>query len=282
MITKISQSFIKTMRAYVAGEECGNIVKAVYVDGQMIDYESESMDAGTYFEFITTGSKGKSGVEPQPAYMPSATKGKDPSTWSYEHMTANYRKAYINGVRTKKMLEDIGFKILHINHVITYGRFVGDLDLIVELTRDFGKYKKGDRLVIDLKYSGLLYDKWNKHGWMWSDIQKEYHGTQARQYHHISQKLPFMFLVVGSSNKEIDGDKLNFEATDMKFFDVEFEEWMIEKHVEEGNRLFDQFTTYAEIGFVARPEYSKCNKCPLKEKCNEKHTYPRPSIIQLV
>lgn len=45
MIKKITQSFIKDTRDYFAGKECGNIIKAKYVDDRLLeDEEPGSME----------------------------------------------------------------------------------------------------------------------------------------------------------------------------------------------------------------------------------------------
>ena len=289
MITRISQSFIKTMREYIAKEECGNIVAYQYLEGKLLDRKSKEMAKGTYFEFLLSKALPKGGQIPQPEYMATPLKKKKPEDLNTDDMTADYRVVSINAQRIKKMLtEDLGLVFVGIGKKLTKGRFEGTLDLICECTKEINfdsgiVWKVGDKIVIDVKYSGLLFDRWNKLGWEWSNIQKEYHGTQAKQYHYVSG-LPFYFLVVSSTNKEEDsedGEGKVVAPTQAKLFSVPVDEHMIEVHLNEGNALYDRLKQESEVGLVPRPDYVKCQKCPLKEDCKDKHTFPQVEEVDL-
>jgi hypothetical protein len=279
MIERISQSFMKDYRAYSAGDECGNLIVAKYMDGRLLENEEPgSMELGSYLEFLTTGAIPKNGKVPVPQYMPSAVKAKKGVNLTIDDMTSEYRKAHSTADLLKKMFADMGLKIVAFGKKITKGRFEGTLDIVaevIEVKKGF-TWNVGDRIVIDMKYSGLVganSDKRNKHGWQWSNIQKEYHGTQAVQYHFLAE-LPFYFWVTQSTQKEGDQPII-------KLFHVTVEDWMIEKHINEGNALFSKFQFDSKIGFVPRPEYNRCNKCPLKEECRDRHYYPRPEVVDL-
>ena len=267
---KISQSFIKSMREYLAGEECGNIIREQYIDGRLIDRKSEAMDEGSLFEYLLCGNLPKSGKIP---IAQRTQKGE---------LTMESKRAIHNAEVVKKLLfETWGLKIVKKGVKLTKGNQEGTIDLIVECNKDvvFGNrtWKKGDRFVIDIKYSGLLYDKWEKFGWAWSNIQKSYHGTQAKQYHYITG-LPFYFLVVGNKNLLKDGE---WQQTDIKMFYTPVDEHMIEHHLMEGNELMEKLNFYGADGLEPRPSYSKCVKCPLFETCPDKHTFPHPVEIDL-
>lgn len=270
MIKRVTQSFIKAMREYIAGEECGNIIREQYIDGRLIDRKSEAMDEGSYFEYKLCGNLPKSGNVPEPL---RTGKGE---------LTMEYKRAEHNAEVVKKLLfETWGLKIVKKGVKLTKGNQEGTIDLMVECTMDvkFGDklWKKGDRFVIDIKYSGLLYDKWEKFGWQWSNIQKSYHGTQAKQYHYITG-LPFYFLVVGNKNLLKDG---SWQTTDIKMFYTPIDEHMIEAHLDEGNDLLEKLKFYGADLLEARPSYSKCIKCPLRENCHDKHEYPHPVEVDL-
>lgn len=268
---RITQSFIKTMRDYKAGNECGLLVKHQYIDGNLIDRQSKAMAEGSYFEFLLSGALPKNGIEPKPVMMKS---GKD--------MMQEYRRAKVNADRVMNFLTKMGLKIVKFGWKVTKGKFEGTIDLICECQKefDFGngiKWQIEDRIVIDVKYSGLIYNRWEKMGWEWSDIQKEYHGTQAIQYHFLTG-LPFYFLVVSNTNKEEDG---TFAATDVKLFHTPIDQDMIERHLTEANKLEEELKFDAEMGFVARPSMKRCGECPLFETCTEKHEWPHPEVIDL-
>lgn len=275
MISKISQSFIKDFREYQAGGECGLIIQEKYVNDRLFeDDEPGAKEEGSYFEFMLSGALPKSGKVPKPVMMAD---GKKPM--------AQYRKAQVSAELIRVYLDRMGLKIVHIGPKWHKGRYVGTLDLVCQATRrlEFPNglvIEEGEMIVIDLKYSGLIGPKsndWrNKFGWQWSNRQKEYHGTQAIHYHFISGGLKFFFLVTQSSQAE-------GEDPFVAMFYIPVTQDMIDKHLDEGNRLFDRFEVLvkAEIPFVARPSLNKCKKCPLREECSFKYEYPVPEIIDL-
>lgn len=283
MINWISQSFMVSMREYLAGTYCGNLIKVKYVDGRLLNDQSESMSEGTYFEFCATGAVPKNGQVPMPKFMASAIKSNKGSTEGLtdKDMYAEYRIAKKTAEQLRGCMAAMGLRMVHVGKKLTLGRFNGTLDLIVEATRDITfvndqetiSWKAGDQFIIDLKYSGLLYDRWSKFGWEWSNIQKEFHGTQAIQYHYIG-KMPFYFWVTSPPKKE--GDE-----ADMKIFRVPIDQDLIEAHIKEGNKLLEELEYHARIGLVPRPSMNKCMKCVLRAECSDKHEFPRPETISL-
>lgn len=276
MIKRISQSFLKSFSAYEAGEECGNIVKHQFIDDKLIELDSAAVAEGAYFEYKLTGGLPKSGVVPVPE---RTQKGE---------LTMDYKRAEHNAEVVKKLLFDTyGLKIVEVKKKssvgikFTKGLHEGTIDLVVEATKTVvfqgHRWIKGNRFVIDIKYSGLLYDKWEKHGWTWSNIQKSYHGTQAKQYSYITG-LPFYFLVVGNKNLLVDGV---WNPTDIKLFYVPVDEHMLETHIDQSVHLFEKFQLLGAEGLEARPSYSKCMKCPLRDGCADKHEYPHPVVVDL-
>jgi hypothetical protein len=285
MIDRINQTFIKDFRDFTDGKECGIIVEAKYIDDRLLDdpdADPGAKELGSYYEFMISGALPKNG------YIPKAEYNKNGS------MTAAYRLATINAARVVEYLNKMGLRIVKSNQRLVKGRFSGVIDLVVEFigipdeqgnpiledfTFDNGiVWKIGHRFVIDLKYSGLIGDttpSYNKHGWKWSPTQKKYHGTQAIQYHYISN-MDIYFLVTQSNNKE-------GTLSDIRLFFTPVSEFMVEQHIMEGNMLFDRFVNMAtkRIGFTPRPSLKKCAECPLRHECKVKHTFPHPEIIHL-
>jgi hypothetical protein len=201
MKTKISQSLIKDMRSYLAGNQCGLIVKAKYIDDMTDLFTSDSMELGAYFEYILTGALPKSGKVPQPQYMQTPLKKKKPEELTIEDMLAPYRLAHANKDRVLAYWKNAGFVIAKdkktgkpmVGMRLTKGRHEGTIDVVLEATKkikfsDGFTLKKGDRIIVDIKYSGFVGDNIsykNIHGWQWSEEQKEYHGTQAKQYSYV-------------------------------------------------------------------------------------------------
>lgn len=288
MIKKATQSFIKSMRAYEAGRECGHIIEAQWFSDRILDMEEEGedeqeginlMQLGMFFEYQAFRTLPKSGVAPLAQFRQNGD------------MRKPYERADVNAKLLKKYLKTMGLEVVSVGKKFTKkykqhpdglkkaareSEHEGTVDLIVRVTKPkkFANgihWKKGDLLVIDLKYSGLLGNRWNRNGWAWSDDQKEYHGTQAKQYHLITG-LPFYFWVTNAKN----------DKCEWKLFHVPVTETMIRAHVNESNSLMDALKIHAEVGdLVARPEVTKCGKCPLAGECKDKHLWPHPELIDI-
>ncbi len=282
MITKISQSFIKDYRDFLAERECGNIIREKYINDQLFDDEEDpgAMHLGAFFEFKLSGAIPKNGKIPEPILVKGIVR-------------ADYQKAAENARIVRDYLGAMGLKIVKVGHKMDKGMYTGVIDIVVEVSRETIfengiRWLVGARFVIDMKYSGLVgkdSDRGNKHGWSWYNVQKEYHGTQAKQYHLISG-MPFYFFVTQSNQKE-------GENPICRLFYIPVDDFMIDQHIMEGKALFEQFQIRAKVNdftvftpldltnFKPYPSLKKCGKCPLREMCDDKHTYPHPEIVDL-
>jgi hypothetical protein len=157
---------------------------------------------------------------------------------------------------------------------LTKGRFEGTIDVILEATRDIEfenglKLKTGDRICVDIKFSGLLEDRWSVHGWQWTTDQRNYHGKQAKQYHYLSS-LPFFFLVVDPGGKYI------------KWFHIIMNEDVINAHLEKSNAELEQVMLIESLqAWEPRPDIMSCDVCALRNECKHKHDFPHPIDIDL-
>lgn len=267
----ITQSFLKDIKKYLLGELCGHLVKYSWVDGNLLP-PTKAMKAGIWFEFCLTGSLPKDGKIPVPEYMANGKEMMEP------YRKAKHAADYIKGVMTS-----MGLVIIESGIKKTWGRFQGTIDIIAEASKDLVlgeiEIKKGERIVIDLKYSGLLDDWKSKHGWMWSDLQKEYHRIQAIHYSMVS-KMRFFYWVTDSSHNEKDDSKQIMDPP-FKIFHTPVSEFMIEQHIIEANELNAKFEFHKEIGFSPRPVFSECNKCILRSTCLDRALLPSVEIIDL-
>jgi hypothetical protein len=260
---KITQSFMKDMLAYKAKEECGHLIEHKWIKGKLLP-GSEIMRLGTYFEYISFDTLPKDGAIPKAEYT------------STGKMSADYARAHDNSRVLLDWIKRMGFVVIGKGKKYERDGYEGTIDLLVQCTKtitfaDGYVLKKGTIIVIDVKYSGVLDDSWSRHGWMWSPIQREYHGIQAKQYHYITE-LPFFFLVKDSSPKGI----LN-----VKFFRVTINDNEMAKHLDSGRILKDMLILEQKIGFTPYPSVYKCAKCPLKATCKDKHEFPHPQLIEL-
>jgi hypothetical protein len=284
MITKITQSFVVAARDYFAGQECGLLLKHQYVDGKLVGRKSKSLALGSYFEWLLSGALPKDGKVPMPVYMKTPLKKKLAKDLTIDDMTEPYRRAHFNAAAIKDIWQEMGLEIVRVGHKYEKGNQEGTIDLVMKCTKyiefaDGTVWREGDFIVLDIKYSGLLYDRWERYGWAWSELQKEYHGTQAKQYGYITG-LPFYFWVVSNTNKMEDGED-EYPMPDIKLFRVPLDEFMIEQHLMEGNKLLERFKFESTVGFVARPSLVRCSKCPLVDTCESKHLFPHPETVDL-
>jgi hypothetical protein len=279
MIERITQSFMKAMREYLNGEGCGNLLKASWVDDRILENEEPGqMEIGSYYEFVAFGTLPKSG-KVQPLYKKAsiAKNGNSTNGLGPNDMLKPYRLAHVRGTRLRALLLKMGLEVVVTNKRSVKGRFEGTIDLVCRVTRtikfDGIKFEPGQLIVIDLKFSGLLGDKVNKknkHGWQWTREQKEYHGTQAKQYSFL-ESLPFFFLVESSGDDE-----------HIEMFHTPVTQDMIDSHISEGNYLMDRFKFWVSAEMlIARPSLKKCSSCPLKDECKDRQEIPVPKLIDL-
>jgi hypothetical protein len=263
----VSQSMIKDVKKYVLKKMCGLVLKAKYIDKTWpADADdSPAKKIGRYFEYILTGSIGRSGVAPLAEYKKGALTNykRDPlrNRLTIDKMTKPYQLAHKNAVRVKEYFKLMKIKVLEVNVHIQKGLKEGTIDIIA--------LHNGHRIVIDVKYSGLLFEKWDELGWMWTDEQKKFHGTQALQYHSLTG-IPFYFLVVSSTNDE-----------DIRFFDIEFDEFSIEQHEAEVEDTRKKMKFFIDFGFHPVPELVRCLKCPLRTNCKDRVDAPPVQKIRL-
>lgn len=264
----VSQSMIKDVRRYVNKTLCGYVLKSKYITG---DYpvngdDTKEKKIGRYFEYILTGATGRGGEVPKAEFTKAALTAyrKDPlrNRLDTKGMTKPYQLAHKNAERVKKYFKEMKIRVIEVSIHLRKGGMEGTLDVIA--------LYKGKRVVIDVKYSGLLEDKYNEMGWMWTPEQAKFHGTQALQY-HILTSLPFYYLVVSSSNE-----------FGIKFLDVQVDDFSVEQHMVEIEDTRKKMGFYMDFGFNPLPELVRCSKCPLKEQCDAKQTAPEPKKVYLV
>ncbi len=275
MIKFITQSFMKDMDSYLQGDECGHIIKHKYVDEKELP-GSDAMLEGCYFEYLISTALPKNKKVPEPIFMASA-KGTE-----VKDMEQGYRRAHFNSEYIKGLLYQMGLEIVGFGKKLTNGRHQGTIDLILKVKNGFtfNGHAAGYKFVTDLKYSGLVDDKWSKFGWMFTPDQKTYHKVQAIEYHFITG-LDFYFLVCQSNNKELDKNKNLFVKPEVKFFQVNISEEAIEQHLIESNTLWEHFLVDVDLGFRANGSLTKCGKCPLFDKCNDKVLTPFVEIVNV-
>lgn len=264
---KISQSWFKDFRNYLTGKECGNLIHYKWVEGKFFE-STHAQKLGQYVEYLVLGSLPKDGKVPQPDYL------KDGKT-----LTAPWRIAEGHAYRAKKLIADMGIDIIAAGKKLDKGRHFGTIDAMCRATKDIqlsngDVLKAGTVFVMDVKYSGLLEDKWNIFGWAMTEEQQLHNAVQATAYHYITG-LPFFYFVIGANGT------LETTTTDIKFFEFVISESAVNNYLADANDLMEKFEYEKIVGFEPRPEYNKCQKCPLKETCADRMMYPQPEVIEI-
>jgi hypothetical protein len=260
----ISKSLIHTYNDFKRGELCGSVLKAKYIDRTWQDDwgTSPAMKLGNYFEAVVYNQLGFKEDIPEPEMMKS---GKD--------MLEPYRLATQRAHETATLIKKSGIKVKEVQTRIEYNTNRGRGGHGVE---DIEATYRGRTVTIDLKYSGLIDDKWARMGWgriEGNEEQREYHSIQAHHYNFITGK-PFYYLVVSSAKKPA-----------FLFLEMKISKYEQKQHAMKVNGIAEVMETLQLIdGFDNYPSYNKCSVCPLatlkKGKCPDAQLKLKPIKIE--
>ena len=256
MDKKISQSFLKDYNEYKGKNICGIQFKAKHFDN--VEFPtSEAMDLGNYFEYLATGCLPRNGVVPEPRLSYAGTKR--------ETISAPFKRAMQSAELFKKIKKEYNLKINEVGLKLQSKYKNGILDIWGELN--------GRPCIIDLKYSGLIDDKWADTGWDVESLHyKEKLLVQAIQYKMLVKEnynlnydeFDFYFMVF--SSKEVNNVKLIRINVDEDSYNIH------ETHIESVYKQINAMDI--EKDFVAYPSLKRCSNCPLKESCEYKSNIP--------
>jgi hypothetical protein len=130
----------------------------------------------------------------------------------------------------------------------------------------------GRHCIIDTKYSGLLYDKWNEMGWDIDSLPDKHNlMLQPVQYKIL------MSLELGIPIDDIDFYFFVFSSTnpnDAKIIKVVNDEATIEQHHLAINYVKKELSKPVDLIFKAKPELLRCLGCGIKEGCNFRTEIP--------
>ena len=127
--------------------------------------------------------------------------------------------------------------------------------------------------IIDLKYSGLIDDKWAETGWDVESLHyKERLLVQAIQYKMLVKEnyglnydeFDFLFMVFSSK-----------EVHNVKFIRINIDEDAYRVHENHISSIFKQINAMnIEKDFIPYPSIKSCSKCPLYDTCKYKSDIP--------
>ena len=247
---------MKSLYAYSQETKCGTQIYAQYFDNVKFP-SSPAMELGNYLEYICTGSLSRDGSTP----VAETTKKGEP--------TSKYKIVNEQKNNFVKILNKYGFKVLSIDHHFKSKKYSGIADIIAE--------KDGVKCIIDVKSTGLIDDKWSDFGWHDDFVYKNDNlMIQAKHYKMLALEefdiynIPFFFFVFSTTN-----------PTDCKVFEIDCSHEALEEHKNNSEGAIEMLNKTLEKGFKSIPNYKECNKCPIKDTCNDFIDVPIIQSIQL-
>lgn len=229
---------------------CGLYVKAKYIDKiEMKEEPSDAMKEGIYFEYLATGSLPRSGEVPEPE---KTMKGQ---------LTTAYQRVVAASELFKKIVKHYQIKINKTGYTVSTDNMTGILDIWAEWN--------GQPCIIDLKYSGLIDDKWNELGWDTESLSmKDSLMIQGVHYKILIKDalgldVPFYYFIFNSKN-----------ATDMKIIEEVVDVDKFDFHRQAVMNTKASIEKHIDKGFNAFPDFRYCKDCPLFENCQHKAEYP--------
>jgi hypothetical protein len=256
MNIKISQSLMKAYVDYLNEKECGIYFKANYIDKDPDAQKepSDNMKLGIYFEWLCTGALPKSGEVPEPEISYKGT--------NREKLSAPYERAQKSAEVFKHIIEHYGIKLLDKGIYLEADNMNGVADILAEWD--------GEKVFIDLKYSGLIDDKWNEMGWDLESLHlKDSIMIQGVHYKILADKMwgipdiPFYYFVFSTQ-----------DPNNVKIIRQEIDESRRQSHIVAVHNVLGKIHNDLNNGFKPLPSLSRCNSCPIANKCNYKVDYP--------
>lgn len=264
----ISQSLIKDYIRYLSHDMCGIEFKGRYMDKDWPDITTPAMDLGNYFEFKATGYYHPERGEPEPNILKS---GK---------LSTDYARANDQADRFTRYMESLNMEIQgageRIEKKLDDGtNLSGLIDVrainIGSTTNEMG-IEPGESVIIDLKYSGLLGNKWDERGYHPDTFEyRTYHHIQPIQYRFMTG-LRFFYFVFSPT-----------PAMDAGIFEVVISDDALAFH---GNRIRNiakkMDVAMLVGGFKARPTFERCRQCPILDNCESATLIPNIYKIEIM
>jgi hypothetical protein len=246
---KISQSMMKSYVDYLNGKECGLLFKGKYIDKCVETIPSSAMKEGIYFEYLCTGGLPRNGQVPEPEKTAKGT------------LTAPYQRVVEASHLFKKIFEHYDIKIEKVGYSLDSDNMTGIMDIFGEMN--------GKKCIIDLKYSGLIDDKWNDIGWDTESLpMKDSLMIQGVHYKILVKEVlgldvDFYYFIFNSK-----------DPSDMKIIKQTTDPDKYALHKQQVARMQRSIENEIEKGFKATPDYRVCKDCPMFANCSERAEYP--------
>jgi CRISPR/Cas system-associated exonuclease Cas4 (RecB family) len=257
-IPKISQSLCKSLYKYKMGNECGILIEESYINKVNFP-SSEAQELGNYFEYKATGQLPRDGHTPEAKTLKN---GKP--TLPYQRMDKQVENF-------KHLMKRLNFEVEQTGFAFNNPKYSGITDIIAIDKKIKSKdiYKK--RIIIDLKSSGLINDKWTEYGWADESIEEKdelliqaIHYKMLANYEWGIEDIPFYFMVFSTKND-----------WEYKVFRVNVDEATYKQHYNNLINIKSYLDQQLKIGFKPKPSLSKCNSCSLNLTCLHSADIPK-------
>jgi hypothetical protein len=250
---KLSESLVKELYKYKLEEECGLRIEAKYITKNISFPLSESEELENYFKFKATGLLPINGQTPEAVILKNGKPSLD------------YSRIDAQVVNFKHIMSRFNFSVEQTGFSFTNPKYSGISDIIAHDNNIKSKDVMKKRIIIHLKTSSLLNDKWNSYGWADDSIEdKEEILIEAIHYKFLAkyewgiEDIPFYFMVFSNKND-----------WEFKVFKINVEESTLHQHY---NNLLNikKFLDETMInGWIAYPKFSVCRECALYITCKK-------------
>lgn len=263
-IPKISQSLIKALYKYKLGEECGLRIQASYIEGVNFP-SSEAQQLGNYFEYTATGQLPRDNKIPEPKILKSGAFATD-----YERINKQVENF-------KNVMQYLNFSIEQTGFKFNHKLYDGTLDILAHDNNINSKDVNKKRIIIDLKSTSLINDKWSEFGWSNESIEeKDSLMIQAIHYKLLAlyewgiEDIPFYFFVFSTKND-----------WEYKLFKINVDETTMSQHIVNLKSVKTYLDSILKEGFKANPKYETCKNCELAITCSKYQAFPTIQEISI-
>ena len=249
-IPKLSDNLVKSLFAYKNDEECGLKIEASYING--INFASNDVqELENYFEYICTNQLPIDGHTPIPKLLKTGNK-----SLSYIRMDKQ-KENY------KNIMKSYNWEVEKTGFAFTNPKYSGIADIIALDKNIKSKDKNKQRIIIDIKTSGLLNDKFSKWGWhndsieeKWDLLLQAIHYKMLAKFEFGIEDIPFYFMVFSNKN--------DYEC---KIFQINIDEATRYQHFQNLENIKKYLDKCIKEGFKAKPTLLRCNVCPMTKSC---------------
>jgi len=256
---RISQTILKEYTQYLNGDSCGEVFRRRHITKDYPDVPTDAMQMGNFFEYLATDYYDQGRGVPEPKILKS---GK---------MAEGYIRAENQAEKFKEYMKELDMEIVTAGEKITMELEDVTLSGLLDIrAKSIGPgsaaidVSEGEEIIIDLKYSGLLGNKWEEGGYHPDSFQyRTSHHIQPAQY-MVMTGLRFFFFVFGVS-----------PAMNAEIFEVAMSDEALEFHKGRVLNISKKLEVEQKLGgFRHRPNFQRCRACLLFETCEKAAKIP--------